>query len=97
MVNIRVALAIGATLLLFGCNPPEQKVLSDCHVTATRRASGLGLSQTDVGELLEACMAARGFILDKTGRSCAHDLSSQTNRLCYYPSSWWARVYHSLH
>jgi len=97
MFNIRLIMAVGAPLFLLGCNPPEQKVLANCEVTAANRASGQNLTKTDLGELTEACMASRGFILDKTGRSCAHDLSSQTNRSCYYPDTRWARFYHSLH
>ena len=96
-MNLPVLLAIASTLLLTGCSPPEQKVVAECQATAANRASGLGLSETDLGELTEACMAARGFILDKTGQRCAHDLSSQTNRVCYYANTWWARFYHSLH
>lgn len=97
MVNIRLIMAIGAPLLLLGCSPPEQKVLAECQVKATNRARGQNLTKFDLGELTEACMEARGFILDKTGRSCAHDLLSQTDRSCYYTNTWWARFYHSLH
>lgn len=60
------------------------------------RAEGQGLTPADIGELTEACMSRRGFGMKKTGSICAHNLTSQVNRRCYYPDTWVRRIYAAL-
>lgn len=85
-----------ASLALAGCEPPPQIVLEDCRKVALQRASGHGLTPADVGELMEACMAQRGFLLHKQDKACSHDLNSQSQRRCYYPNSFWGRMHRTL-
>ena len=34
--------------------------------------------------------------MKKTGSVCAHNLTSQVNRSCYYPDTWVGRIYAAL-
>ena len=87
------SVALITVLPLAGCEPPQRTLLEDCRKTAQQRASGHGLTANDVGELLEACMAERGFLLHKQDEACAHDLDSQSQRRCYYPNTFWGRMH----
>lgn len=85
------------TLLPLGaCEPPQQSLLDNCRTTAAQRAEGHQLSPSDVGELVEACMEKRGYLLHKTDASCAHDLSSQSQSRCYYPNTFLGRFHRRL-
>lgn len=85
------------TLLpLAGCEPPQQTVLDRCRLTAAERASGQNLTPSDIGELVEACMADHGYLLHKTDESCTHDLSSQSQRRCYYLATFWGRLHRAV-
>lgn len=89
-------LTILAVLPLGACEPPPQQRLDDCRATAAQSAAGHGLSPNDVGELVEACMERHGFLLHKTDVACAHDLSSQSQRRCYYPNTFLGRLHRKL-
>ena len=84
---------VAALFLMAGCSPPDQHVLDGCHKSATHRAQGYRLTSADLGELAEACMAERGYILKKTGSFCSHNLRSENDRRCYYPNTLPGRVY----
>ena len=95
MRNFRL-IGLAPLILLAGCEPPQQSVMDSCHKMASVRASGKNLTPRDVGELVEACMAERGYLLHKTDESCAHDLSSQSQRRCYYSNSLWGRFHRAV-
>ncbi len=82
-----------ALLLVAGCSPPDQHVLDLCHRAVAHRAQGYRLTSADLGELSEACMAERGYILKKTGSVCSHNLRSEDDRRCYYPDTLPGRLY----
>ena len=86
-------MALLAALPLAGCEPPPQPLLDGCRKVAGQRASDHSLTANDMGELLEACMAERGFLLHKNDESCAHNLDSQSQRRCYYPDTLWGRLH----
>ena len=88
--------AVILSLPMVGCEPPAQGVLEDCRKIAEQRASGHGLTATDVGELMEACMSERGYLLHKQDKACSHDLSSQSQRRCYYPKTLWGRIHRKV-
>lgn len=79
-----------------GCGPPNEYALRACRIQALERSEGRGLTQADIGELTEACMSKSGFLLKRTGSKCSHDLTSQSNRLCYFPDNAFARAYSTL-
>ena len=83
-------------LALAGCEPPQQTVLDRCRITAAERAKGQNLTPQDIGELVEACMTDQGYLLHKTDASCTHDLSSQSQRRCYYPATIWGRLHRQV-
>lgn len=87
---IALVLACGVA----SCAKPDQQVLADCHSEAAQKGKHHGLTNTDLGELTEACMARKGYLLNKNGEACSHDLPSQKANRCYYPDTWWARAYH---
>lgn len=76
-----------------GCSPPDQHVLDLCHQSAAHRGQGYKLTSADMGELAEACMSDRGYILKKTGSVCSHNLRSENDRRCYYPNTLPGRLY----
>ena len=84
---------VAVLLLVAGCSPPDQNVLDLCHKSAVQRAKGYRLTPADLGELAEACMAERGYILKKSGSVCAHNLRSENDRRCYYPDTLLGRLY----
>lgn len=79
-----------------GCSKPDQRVLDNCRLESVQKGEHRGLNAHDLGELTEACMARKGYLLNKTGEACTHELSSQTADRCYYPDTWWARAYHRI-
>jgi hypothetical protein len=74
-------------LLMAGCSPPDQQLLTNCKKSAAAKSAGFKLTPADVGELTEACMSSHGFSLQKSGRTCSHDLRSEINRRCYIPDT----------
>ncbi len=94
--SMRVLLGATALLLVAGCSPPDERTLSLCRKSSAERAEGSQLAPADIGELTEACMAKKGYSLEKAGRSCAHDLSSQSNRRCYFPDTTLGHLYAAL-
>ena len=68
-------------LLFAGCSPPPDKgVVEVCRNTAVHEALGHQLSDLDLGELVEECMASKGFELNENGKGCSSDLDSRGGR-----------------
>ena len=83
----RHAVFLATLLLMAGCSPPDQQILTSCRKSAAAKSAGFKLTPADIGELTEACMSSRGFSLQKSGRTCGHDLQSEVNRRCYIPDT----------
>ena len=93
MPNLKPIIVLITTLPLAGCDPPSQTLLEDCRKVANERAIGHSLTADDLGELTEACMAERGFLLHKQDRACSHTLTSQSQRRCYFPNTVLGRIH----
>jgi len=85
-------LALAASVA--GCGEPEPTILDGCHQEAAEKGRHRGLNTRDLGELSEARMVRKGYVLNRNGEACTHDLPSQKANRCYYPDTWWARAYH---
>ncbi len=84
--------AVVALLFLAGCSRPAQHEVDACKQTAIREGAGHQLNDDDVGELTEACMAAKGFALRETGKRCPDNVATATNPGCYYRDNFLGRV-----
>lgn len=72
-------------LVVASCSPPpDKRVIEVCRNTAVREALGHQLSNSDIGELVEECMASKGFELNENGKVCSSDLATATRPTCYY-------------
>lgn len=71
---------------LLGCAPahPDPQVIKLCHASAVTRARGFPVDASDIGELVEACMLNRGYILRETGPRCGPDYGSAVDPKCYH-------------
>ena len=93
----RVALVgCSIALLASGCSPPREGVVSECRAIAAQRGAGKNLSQDDLGELTEACMATKGFTLNRDSEECSHNRTSEIARRCYYPSTIVGNLTHAF-
>jgi len=54
---------------------------------------GLPLIPSDIGELVEECMAGKGFALIENSHECSSDFASAVNRTCYYRDTLLGRLY----
>ncbi len=96
----KVCIIVVYSLTVMSCAPasPDQKAVDVCKATASARARGLPLIPSDIGELVEECMAGRGFALIETSPGCSGNFASATNRTCYYrntlPGRFYARFKH---
>jgi uncharacterized lipoprotein YajG len=84
-------LAMASVLLLAACSQPDQRTIAVCRETASQRAQGYHLQSSDLGELVEECMLAKGYRLSETGKLCSDDLASATSAKCYYRQSYISR------
>jgi hypothetical protein len=91
-----VLVGCSLSLLLSGCSPPHEATLKECRVAAAQRGAGKNLSPEDLGELTEACMAAKGFLLNRDSKQCGHNRASETAGRCYYPNTIFGRVAHAF-
>jgi hypothetical protein len=82
--------------VLGACSPPPAATLQECRLVAVQRSVGKSLSQDDLGELTEECMASKGFLLNREGDQCGHNRSSETTRQCYYQSTMFGKLGHRL-
>jgi hypothetical protein len=71
-------------MLLAGCSPPDRKVIEFCQQNANARARGRALISSDVGELVEECMAGKGYRLRETSHICSSNYATTINANCYY-------------
>jgi hypothetical protein len=76
--------AMASVLVLAACSQPDQQTISVCRETASQRAQGHHLQSSDLGELVEECMAAKGYRQSETGKLCSDDFASAINAKCYY-------------
>jgi hypothetical protein len=74
---------------IFGaaCAPPDNRVIAACKVIAATKAQGHALISSDIGELIEACMLSKGFVLDETSPRCSDDMATAANPQCYRPNT----------
>ena len=86
--------ALCALVALCGCSPPPQETLKSCQDVAKQRGAGKGLTKDDLGELTEACMSDKGFVLNRDSEQCQHDLASETDYQCYFPNNFLGRLGH---
>lgn len=54
------------------------------------------MNADDLGELTEACMNKRGYILNRDSLRCEHDRNSEAATRCYYRDDFWGRVGHQF-
>ncbi len=80
--------ATASVLVLAACSQPDQQTISVCRETASQRAQGYHLQSSDLGELVEECMMAKGYRLSETGKLCSDDLTSAINAKCYYSETY---------
>jgi hypothetical protein len=78
---------VGSGILLAGCSPPDSHVIAVCKEIAAAKAKGHALISSDIGELIEACMLSKGFVLDETSARCSDDMATATNPQCYRPDT----------
>ena len=78
-----VAVLVSSVL---GCAPapPDPETIKLCHASAVTRARGFPVDASDIGELVEDCMAHRGYLLRETGAHCGSDLGTALNPVCYH-------------
>jgi hypothetical protein len=85
-------LAVLGTTTLIACSPPTQQTLAACRSTAISEGRGHSLDVSDVGELTEACMLAKGYALKEDGALCSDNTTTTTNSNCYYPDTILGRL-----
>jgi hypothetical protein len=93
---IKIAIPAFALVTLSACSPPPQSTLKECQAIAHQRGQGKGLTQADLGELTEACMADRGYALNRDSEQCRHDLDSETANRCYFRNDFIGRIGHQF-
>lgn len=83
-------------ILLGACAPPDPHEVSLCRATAQKEGRGHALISSDTGELVEACMLAKGYLVKEGNRECSDDISGPMKAECYYPNTptgrLWARL-----
>jgi hypothetical protein len=96
MVKAAFLVAIPGVLLLTGCAPPDQRVLDVCRDTAAVEARGHDLISSDIGELIEACMLSKGYVLEEATKRCGENLQTATDRRCYYRDTLLGHIFARL-
>jgi hypothetical protein len=85
--NWPLSAALVATVLA-GCGPvTDPRIVSECRLSAIHEARGHRLEASDVGELSEACMLAKGFAVREKSAECSDDIKGPINPACYYPNT----------
>jgi hypothetical protein len=85
--NLPLSAALAA-IVLAGCGPvTDPRIVSECRLSAIREAQGHRLEASDVGELIEACMLAKGFAVRENSAECSDDIKGPINPTCYYPNT----------
>jgi hypothetical protein len=74
---------IGSSVFTAGCSPPDTQIIAEGNEIAATKARGHALISSDIGELTEACMLSKGFVLDETSTRCSDDMATATNPQCY--------------
>jgi hypothetical protein len=83
---------VGSGIFAAGCSPPDTHVIAQCKEIAASKGRGHSLISSDIGELIEACMLDKGFVLDETSAHCSDDLPTATNPRCYRPNTALGRL-----
>ena len=84
--------AILVTTALIACVPPKRQTIALCQSTAISQGRGHSLDAADVGELTEACMLNKGYVLKENGGLCTDDVATAVNPNCYYPDTILGRL-----
>ncbi len=67
----RVVAALLAALTLAGCGAGQDAVMWDCQLEAQKANAGKSSeAAVERGEAIEACMRARGYVLDARDDAC---------------------------
>jgi hypothetical protein len=91
-LSLRRNIFLLALLLLAGCGPTDPRIIAQCKAAATAQAKGHLVDISDIGELTEACMMKKGFVVRETGKGCSDDISGPLNPRCYYPDTIPGRI-----
>jgi hypothetical protein len=89
---VRYIVLIGAVIPLAGCDRPDAQTLKVCRESAYQQGQGHQLIPSDSGELVEACMLAKGYALKETGKQCKDDFATAAGARCYYPDTFSGRL-----
>jgi hypothetical protein len=92
MTWVRYLVLVCAVFPLAGCDRPDAQTLKVCRESAYQQGRGHQLIPSDFGELVEACMLAKGYALKETGKQCKDDFATATGARCYYPDTFSGRL-----
>jgi hypothetical protein len=83
-------------IFLDACAPPDPRAVSECRASAQKEGRGHALISSDIGELVEACMLAKGYLVKEGKKECSDDISGPMKAECYYPNTLTGRLWASL-